>query len=475
MPIRGHRDFPTYIPPGGVASISATGEFVYVKYTDRTLRVVIDGNPMLMERGDFSRFPQAFQTVEVYNTDPQNPANVILVAGFGEFDRKIVTGEITVNPGIRTGSGAWLEDTRQPLEITLKAEDIVNTDWAAFAEMDSYQRPFSAWGMATPLDRAGKRWLLNGLDNGDALGWALLEDGVRGPWKRLQHEFGISSGDLWGDNEFVIQGDPGTKLAALRFYDRHTLQLKRRVPITGATYTTTNPRMEFCAVTSAGKIVAGIGGQPYEIDPQSGDARLIRPGAFCRMAFNWNGLFWIAYGAFANDLFAFNPATLEEVPGATKPTIPLPWNDPSMSTVWCNGEKFFTFEGNWVYPNPSSRPTTFKQFAAQDLHYSISAAASRGSWRLFQDEYKQLLAPISAAWSSTGMMRVSGALIQGALEAFTKTAMPADYLDYVYGVEFEDGKVITSGGASFAAEGVADDFVTELPHKLKITLRRGLL
>src|SRR5690606_37533681 len=104
MPIRGHRDFPTYIPPGGVASISATGEFVYVKYTDRTLRVVIDGNPMLMERGDFSRFPQEFQTIEVYNTDPNNPANVILVAGFGQFDRKIITGEITVNPGIRTAS-----------------------------------------------------------------------------------------------------------------------------------------------------------------------------------------------------------------------------------------------------------------------------------------------------------------------------------------------------------------------------------
>lgn len=96
--------------------VTTPGDYIYLKFADRDIRVTItDGQgvqkPVVMRVGDKYR-PGPFKAFSIQNTDPANPAQVIMVVGEGDFNRQIIQGEVTVTPGIRTADGTFRDDRR---------------------------------------------------------------------------------------------------------------------------------------------------------------------------------------------------------------------------------------------------------------------------------------------------------------------------------------------------------------------------
>jgi len=98
-------DYLRVIPAGETREIVAVGEFIYLKAADFAVDVVINEKTTRMEPGDFRRLGSKFRGINVKNPDPLRPVSVEVVVGFGEFDRKIVSGDIKSEPVLRTVDG----------------------------------------------------------------------------------------------------------------------------------------------------------------------------------------------------------------------------------------------------------------------------------------------------------------------------------------------------------------------------------
>ncbi|RUT74701.1 hypothetical protein EHM94_05770 [Marinobacter sp. NP-6] len=96
--------------------VTTPGDYIYLKFADRDIRVTItEGKgvqkPVVMRVGDKYR-PGPFKAFNIQNTDPANPAQIIMVVGEGDFNRQVIQGEVTVTPGIRTADGTFIDDRR---------------------------------------------------------------------------------------------------------------------------------------------------------------------------------------------------------------------------------------------------------------------------------------------------------------------------------------------------------------------------
>lgn len=100
--------------------VRAGGDFIFLKECARDVRVIVDGHPVTMRRGDKRRFDrklysdlQAFDSFEV-----SNPYDVDLratfVVGRGDYNSQIVTGEIFVSEVYKTTS---LQTNKKPVTI----------------------------------------------------------------------------------------------------------------------------------------------------------------------------------------------------------------------------------------------------------------------------------------------------------------------------------------------------------------------
>lgn len=118
--IRDAQDYPRVVPAGDSVEIPVIGEFVYCKFSDGDIRVVINGKTTRMESGDERRSGEGtvFRGVELVN-DTDTDKAVIFVIGFGKFDRKIIQGEITTVTGVRKADGRFTDDTRQTLQMNI--------------------------------------------------------------------------------------------------------------------------------------------------------------------------------------------------------------------------------------------------------------------------------------------------------------------------------------------------------------------
>ena len=143
---RDAQDYSRLVPANSVVEIPVVGDFVYCKFSDGSVRVVINGKSTSMESGDERRSggSTVFRGVTLIN-DSDVIKSVTFVIGFGGFDRKIIQGEITAQLKIRTVSGKFIDDTRQPYDLDLRtvvgtgltetagdiiAERFVDGDWS---------------------------------------------------------------------------------------------------------------------------------------------------------------------------------------------------------------------------------------------------------------------------------------------------------------------------------------------------------
>ncbi|MCG8392749.1 MAG: hypothetical protein MI745_06670 [Pseudomonadales bacterium] len=115
----------TLIPAGSTVVLRAVGDFVFCKFSDRPLILNIQdgqGNsdgPVEVKNGSMRRPPGGVAVIEVTNPDPDNECAAVFFIGKGDFDDKIIQGEVSVLPGIRGADGSWKDDTRHTIELDL--------------------------------------------------------------------------------------------------------------------------------------------------------------------------------------------------------------------------------------------------------------------------------------------------------------------------------------------------------------------
>jgi len=117
LPLPGTKDaqdYPRIVPANGTVEIPVIGEFVYCKFSDGDVKVVINGKTTSMLSGDERRAGEGtvFRGVTLLN-DTNFDKVVTFVIGFGSFVRRIIQGEVVVDPRVKTERGLFVSDTRE--------------------------------------------------------------------------------------------------------------------------------------------------------------------------------------------------------------------------------------------------------------------------------------------------------------------------------------------------------------------------
>lgn len=128
------QDIQKRLLPGQSQPVQVGGDFIFLKFADRPIVVIINGGEssgsrVIMEAGDKYR-PGAFQSFEIENTDKDNPAQLVMTVGRGDYNRQIVQGEIMVEPGLRKADGSFVSDTRHEIVIDLYPSKLELTTYA---------------------------------------------------------------------------------------------------------------------------------------------------------------------------------------------------------------------------------------------------------------------------------------------------------------------------------------------------------
>lgn len=109
------------VAPGSEFPVQAAGDFVFCKFADRDIRVIIQNSPRTMRAGSKWRPAGGFEAgdVIVQNPDPVNPVAVVLTIGVGDFDDQIIHGDVSVTPVLRGADGQARPDSRRTISLDL--------------------------------------------------------------------------------------------------------------------------------------------------------------------------------------------------------------------------------------------------------------------------------------------------------------------------------------------------------------------
>jgi len=149
------QDYVRLIPAGQTVEIPVVGDFIYCKFSDGEIRVVINGKSTGMEAGDERRSGDGtvFRGVNLIN-DTGVDKSVIFVIGFGGFNRRIIRGEVSVVPQIRKADGSLVDDTRTSVSATInypQGDFIVDrVAGEPVLEVGYENTPNATWGQGRP-------------------------------------------------------------------------------------------------------------------------------------------------------------------------------------------------------------------------------------------------------------------------------------------------------------------------------------
>jgi len=113
------QDIKVRVPAGETLPVQKPGDFIYLKFSDRKIAIIEDQSRFEMEAGDKYVSPNGFRDFQVQNLDQVNPVYVIFAVGKGDYNRQIVQGNITIQPGIRRQDGTFDTDARRDVTLSL--------------------------------------------------------------------------------------------------------------------------------------------------------------------------------------------------------------------------------------------------------------------------------------------------------------------------------------------------------------------
>lgn len=465
------------VPAGAEIPVPREGDFIFVIDCGHTLDVLLGSQGRaLAEPGAMIRPAQRFPNFHIRNPDPERPAFVRMIVGEGSYTSQIIQGEVTVNPGIKGEDGQFVDDTRSTIRLRAAFGNITPREYVegeVVREVDG-----GSSSLATIL-ADGRRVLVCDYSGGN---WHLNRDYPGGEWEPILAPLGDAVGEQSGQEVWFPAGEnlPGIGgRIVLNVYDAATLEFRRKV-VTDAVWAGSggNPQIRGLihlpgsrvAVTHKGEaeVITSIiskddGAVVKRLEPDLSTSGLALRNGVIHLI---NG--GIGSGSGSGSQF-YDAVTYEQLPDSANQ---------------------FPDDGVFVYslsmgPKDTvligTSSTIIRELALRDVTISASGTVSAcaGSGRL-KAQQVDTVAQLYTQRLENGRVLASGELLKAALELYTGRYMPADYLDYIYGVRADnlDGispRIISTGGQSFKAAGVADDAAGTFPQTIEITLREGLL
>jgi hypothetical protein len=476
------QDYVRLIPAGQTVEIPVVGDFIYCKFSDGEIRVVINGKSTSMESGDERRSGDGtvFRGVNLINETAVDKA-VVFVIGFGSFNRRIVQGNVSIEPILRSADGTTRADTRQTISVNLLPANLSVTsylqgDTIIASRSTDEQNPFTMFpGESGNLviacneptgDVTFDEYSLKDLSYLGSLG--SYEDGPGGTFEDVCFWPGvglIQVSSAIGEKGAVIllngtdRSEDYVKLFTTILSDENKAPQTMTVDVNTGNLVLMTSR--------------NTGTDNSLIQIYDRDFNLVQ--RFDNVSRFWSGL---ASDPITGNLVISDNRALrfysmpdfefieEFSPGVSRPF-----------------EKDFYVKGGVVY-QAENLGDTVVALAVRDFTTKPEFIAVRGGCELKQavsknSELPQTLADITVNELTSGV-EIRGNLIRAALEFYYRRAAPDDYLDHVYGLDYTRDaaglpiKAISTGNRTFLASGVADEFDTLLPGQIILIIDNDL-
>lgn len=472
--------------------VTTPGDYIFLKFADRDIRVTVtDGQgvqkPVIMKAGDKYR-PGPFRALNIENTDPHKPAQIVMVIGEGDFSRQIVQGQITAQLKIRSGDGTFIDDTRKKLAVNMVpmpgsgiTENFRQTIKTAFpgGQSEFEAAILDAFGFDPGYIRSidfnpAVHRLPVVMTTGDGTNYRAFEfDPVRkiaGRSLGIVQDLGQQQGfTTFGDLHFQIDSNHGSE------------GLYKRVGSGGnwvRVVQLDNPRS--LAVLSNGNLVVFASGKVHLVTKDGAILRTESVSSYTRhLATTPDGEVWAFTSA--NYKPAVFDSELNPIPGRAEGV----WG--TDGPLYSDGAYFVhTWEG------AGSRLDNFAVKAREtvsDLFVGKGFRACEMAWlgpKPSAFESVRSGAQVTVSSADTPTPTVEGEVIKLIYEWVTGEAAPTDYMDYLHGIRIE-GAVnlngeqfpvidIQSSGQTFLAAGIPDNFRVIFPIKATLTVdnRAGL-
>lgn len=463
------QDIRKLVPAGGGFPIQVSGDYIYLKFADRAIDVIINGGRsgqtrVNMEAGDKYR-PGPFEAFEVVNPDPDNAAQVIFTVGEGDYNRQIVQGDVSVTPVLRAADGTTREDTRREITASVFVTDPV---------IQQFSRGDQIW----------EKWesFVYGALVADDEGVYLIT-----PGKTVM--FDLFSGEKLGTFANTLN-ETFTEINAGSIHDGTLYLCGERGSNYGCSWQGKISRGRL----SAGKFYTDWpqGKKPSDViyNPVVGKLMVAQ-----RYEFRFVSEF--SYTAWENQTAPAFPDG--EIPATD--LRPAYWVD---GAIMVNGYLYHPETGKRL-PDARFNPTyqIYKQAcysARSGAHYSHYISQPVRAYSGSDDlKYNGKLQVTASCQNIAGLVKkkggvvtamvnyqesdygytISGQLIRAALESYYDKPMPDDYLDHVYALRVqrtENGNpfVEFTGAASFDRANIPDDFTIETPNRITVTIDNEL-
>jgi hypothetical protein len=477
----GQRDIPVLLAPGSGATVRAPGEFMYLAFADREILAIVTGQDgtqsrLKMVTGDFTKPDGGIEEVELVNPDPDNACAVTVIIGAGEFDRKIIQGEVTITPGIRGADGQFVDDTRSTVRLRVALGNITPQSYTAgqlIGEINMDAQGLDKTNAPTVLDDG--RVLVCDYDGDN---WHVNNDFPGGAWEPLPANLGHGTGQQIGPEIWVPEGQDLPVVGArvvYRVYDAATYAHRRdivtEVPWEGIP---ANPNVRSLVTLPGDRIgvLSGTSGDDVFITDRAGALVERLPVDGPNFMLVRNNILHVCTGTMRpTGLQLFNATTLAPVSDSEQ-QFPVNNTNTDAAAITRDGVLYAQF---------SSGAEMLREYSVANITISASGSVtSCAGGGFLKSSPIDTQAEIYTQRLDDGRVLMSGEILRAALEIYTGRYMPANYLDYVYRVRAENlngisPRTVDSGGKSFLAAGIPDDASGTFPQTLEITLREGLL
>ena len=493
---RDAQDYSRLVPANSTVEIPVVGEFVYCKFSDGSVRVVINGKSTNMESGDERRSGDGtvFRGVNLIN-DTGADKYVIFVIGFGGFDRKIIQGEITTVTGVRKADGRFVDDSRVNLQMNINpvygyngeqitAGDVVQSaslfktgDFADadFRDMDIYN---------------GQMYLLvNGSRYVPERTAILVFDSKLQEFVITRPTFAVENTqyiDVFCNVPGLGDGHAYAKDNDIYYWDMSINDdvLMFSVPDTPSGMMFENGILTVTTPPGTGAQGVAAAARKYRIEGNS--ATLVElidlPSITLAEHANYDPI---------NKQWTFGDLSMGSEDAPSNNVIVTDENFNIVRTyafgiggsISGTNNNYWVKVGNNFFGWKRSSDNNFYKVAAVDSVLTLRGFASSVACNveLIDPAYDPFATAADLIITKEyGRIKASGELIRAALELYYRQELGADYMDNVYDVTLYQpltGYVLESiGGRSvtLAAIGVVDDFSAYLPSRLDITIDSNL-
>lgn len=134
------RDVRIYLEAGEEKQVPTNEfEFVYVKTAVRPVVVIAEGQSVEMGAGEKRRFVAPIDRLYIKNPDLTRPVAVVLVVGVGDYEKIVVTGQLTTNVGLLKADGTFSADRRFPISLGIQPQPgFLGADYLAGEEIADF-------------------------------------------------------------------------------------------------------------------------------------------------------------------------------------------------------------------------------------------------------------------------------------------------------------------------------------------------